>query len=196
MKKLSSIFRSGLISDNPLLVLVLGLGPALAVSTTIEAAAGMGVVAAAVLIVSNTVISALRNAIPKGIRLPCYMALTAGMVTAANMLLQAHFPERSGYLGLYVPLIVANCVVLARAEIFASKNGVLRSAADGLAMGFGFTAALVAVAAVRELLGSGSFLGYTLLPGFQPALIMLLPPGGLLVLGFAAAALQKMRKTR
>jgi electron transport complex protein RnfE len=196
MKKLSHIFRSGVYAENPVLVLMLGLYPALTVTVSLEAAFNMSVVATAVLIASNTMVSALRGAIPNGIRLPCYMALIAGMVTAADMLLRAHVPERAGSLGLYIPLVVANCVILARAEAFASKNGVLRSAADGLAMGLGFSAALVIVSAVREVLGNGSLFGYTLLPGFQPALIMLLPPGGLLVLGFAAAAVQKMRKTR
>jgi electron transport complex protein RnfE len=196
MKKLSQIFRSGLLAENPILVLVLGLCPALTVTASVEAAAGMGVAAIGVLFLSNTVISLLKGVIPSGIRLPCYMAVIAGLVTAADMLLGARFPERAEALGLYIPLIVANCIVLARAEAFASKNGVLRAAADGLAMGLGFSAALLAVSAIREVLGNGSFLGYTLLPGYQPALLLLLPPGGLLILGFLAAAVQKMNKTR
>jgi len=196
VNKLIEIFRSGLLYKNPLLVLVLGLSPALVVTTTLETAVGMGIVLTAVLMVSGAVVSLLRHAIPKGIRFPCYVAVTAGMVTAADMLLQARFPEHTGHIGLYIPMVVASCVVLARAETFASENRFFTALADGLAMGLGFTAALTAVSVVRELLGSGSVFGYTLLPGFQPAYIMLLPPGGLLAFGFVAAALQKMRKAR
>jgi len=194
MKKTVQLLKGGVFTENPVLVQLLGLCPVLAVSTTLVNAFGMGAAVTAVLIGSNIVISILRRAIPPKIRIPCFVVVIAGFVTLVDLLFQAYWPGLSDSLGLFIPLIVVNCIVLARAEVFACKNGVYHSAVDGLAMGVGFALALAVVSAVREMLGNGTLMGYTLLPGYQPVLMMLLPPGGFLTLGFVAAAAQKMKR--
>ena len=161
MKKDSalSVLTRGILRENPVLVLILGTCPTLAVTTNVFAAFGMGMATLAVLICSNMIISALRNIIPDNVRIPCYIVIIAGFVTVVQMLVHAFFPELYDMLGVYLALIVVNCIILGRAEMFASKNPVLRSALDGVGMGIGFTLALCAIATVREVLGAASFAG-------------------------------------
>jgi electron transport complex protein RnfE len=183
MNWLSELNR-GITKDNPTLVQLLGMCPTLAVSTSVENGVGMGLSATAVLIGSNVAISLLRNFIPSKVRIPAFVVLIAGFVTLIDMGLKAYIPALSKSLGLFIPLIVVNCIILARAEAYASKNSVFKSAIDGLGMGLGFTLALVILATFREILGNGTFLGYSLFgEGFEPALIMILPPGAFLTLG-------------
>ncbi len=187
-------FKNGIIDQNPTLVLLLGMCPTLATSSSLTNAVGMGLAATAVLICSNFVVSALRKLIPEKIRIAAFVVIIAGFVTAVDYLLQAFAPALSESLGMFIPLIVVNCIILARAEAFASKNGVMRSALDGLTMGMGFTLALMAVAAIRELLGSGSLFGFRVLPEAFPSIgIMAQAPGGFIVLGVVIAVMQAVR---
>ena len=193
MKETLKQFKNGLIDQNPTLVLLLGMCPTLAVSTSLQNAVGMGLAATAVLICSNLAISALRKVIPDKIRIAAFVIVIAGFVTAVDYLLKAYLPDLSQSLGMFIPLIVVNCIILARAEAYAFKNGVVRSGLDGLTMGIGFTAALMVVSTVRELLGSGTLMGYAVLPeSFPGVLMMALPPGGFLTLGLVIAAMQKL----
>ena len=153
------IFLKGLIAENPVLVLVLGTCPTLAVSTSIVSAISMGLAATVVLVCSNIVISLLRKIIPDTVRIPCYIVVIAAFVTAVQMLLNAYLPEIYEMLGVYLALIVVNCIILGRAEMYARKNGVLDSALDGLGMGIGFLLALLAMALIREILGNASIMG-------------------------------------
>jgi len=182
---LRDIFKRGVIKDNPAFVLVLGLCPTLAVTTSVANGIAMACAAAAVLVASNVIISLLRKVIPAGVRIPCYILVIASFVTMVELLMQAFLPEEiNAQLGIFIPLIVVNCIILGRAEAFASKNGVLASAVDGLGMGLGFLVALVLISSVREVLGNGTFLGYQVAPGFfRPLSILILPPGAFLVLG-------------
>lgn len=190
-------FKRGLFDQNPVFILLLGMCPTLAVSTSVSNGVGMGIAATAVLICSNTIISLLRNLIPAKIRIASYIVIVAAFVSIIDLLLQAFIPALSDSLGLFIPLIVVNCIILARAESFASKNNPFYSAIDGLTMGLGFTLALAIVSVIRELLGSGSILGFEVFPAsFQPALIMALPPGGFLTLGIVIAAIQKLKKRK
>ncbi len=185
--------KNGLFTQNPVFVLLLGMCPTLATSTTLTNALGMGLAATAVLTCSNVAISLLRKLIPDKIRIAVFVVIIAGFVTAVDLLLQAYIPALSESLGLFIPLIVVNCIILARAEAFASQNGVGRSALDGLTMGLGFMMALMIVSFFREILGGGTLLGHQILPkSFPPALIMALPPGGFLTLGIVIAAMQKI----
>ena len=152
-------FTKGIVRENPVLVLVLGTCPTLATSTSVINALGMGVAVTVVLLFSNILISALRKVIPDKVRIPCYIVLIAGLVTAVQMLVKAYAPALNESLGIYLPLIVVNCIILGRAEMFASKNKVLASALDGLGMGIGFTLALFLMASVREIFGNGTFCG-------------------------------------
>ena len=189
--------KNGLIVENPTFVQLLGMCPTLAVTTSLINGLGMGVAATAVLICSNMVISFLRKRIPKQIRIAAYIVIIASFVTMIDLLMQAYLPDLSESLGLFIPLIVVNCIILARAEAFASQNGVLRSAVDGLSMGLGFTCALAIVSTVREILGNGTLLGFSLFgSGFQPALLIVMPAGGFLTLGFVIAAVQKLMRSR
>lgn len=183
-------FLNGLIKENPTFVLMLGMCPTLAVTTGVINGIGMGLSTTAVLICSNIVISLLRKFIPNKIRIASYIVIVAGFVTVVQMLLSAYAPSLSSSLGIYIPLIVVNCIILGRAEAFASKNGVVSSAFDGLGMGLGFTAALTLIASVREILGAGTFAGISLFgSGFQPASVMILPPGAFLTLGILLAVI-------
>lgn len=185
-----SAFINGLIRENPTFVLMLGMCPTLAVTTSVTNGIGMGLSTTAVLICSNVVISLLRKFIPNKIRIASYIVIVAGFVTVVEMLLKAYVPALSQSLGIYIPLIVVNCIILGRAEAFASKNGVAASFFDGLGMGLGFTCSLTLIAAVREILGAGTFAGYSLFGGgFQPISIMILPPGAFLTLGILLAAI-------
>ena len=179
-----SIFTNGFIKENPILVLVLGTCPTLAVSTQGSNGIGMGLCVTFVLTFSNIFISALKKIIPDKVRIPCYIVVISTFVTVLQLLLQAYLPELNKSLGLYVPLIVVNCIILARAEAFASKNGPLLSAADGLGMGVGFTLALTLIGAIRELIGSGSIFGFKLLgASYEPMLLIVLASGGFLTFG-------------
>lgn len=185
--------RGGIIDNNPVLIQLLGMCPTLATTTSVKNAVGMGLAATAVLICSNILISLLRKFIPKQVRIAAYIVIISGFVTAVELLIKAFFYDLYGSLGLFIPLIVVNCIILARAEAFASKNPVLPSAVDGISMGLGFTFALVLVATVREILGNGTFLDFKLFgDGFSPAIIFILPSGAFLTLGFIAALVQKL----
>src|SRR3990167_4285363 len=183
MKRLLKEFTKGITIENPTFGLVLGLCPTLAVSTSVVNAIGMGVAATFVLLGSNIFISSLRNFIPDRIRIPCYIVIIATFVTINEMVMKAYFPALNRALGIFVPLIVVNCIVLGRAEAFACKNRVLNSIFDALGMGIGFTLALCIIAAIREVLGAGTFLGFSLSKGFEPIAIMILAPGALLTMG-------------
>jgi len=180
-----SLIRKGLWDENPVLILLLGMCPTLGVTSSVENGIGMGLATTFVLVMSNLVVSVLRNVIPKKMRIPCFIVIIASFVTIVEMLMQAYTPALFRSLGLFIPLIVVNCIVLGRAEAFASRNGLFHSLVDGLAMGIGFTFALVAMGAVRELLGNGTLLNASILGRhYQPVLIMIMPPGAFLTLGF------------
>jgi len=183
MKNLLQEFFKGIIKENPTFVLALGLCPTLAVSVSISNAIGMGCAATFVIIFSNIIIASIKNLIPDKIRIPCYIVVIATFVTITELVMKAYFPPLNRALGIYVPLIVVNCIVLGRAEAFASKNSVLASLFDGIGMGVGFTLALTLISALREFLGSGKLAGLTVIPGFEPALIIGMPSGALLVIG-------------
>lgn len=188
-------FKNGLIDENPTFVQLIGMCPTLAVTTSLANGIGMGLSATAVLVLSNVVISLLRKLIPSKVRIAAYVAVIATFVTMIDLLLQAYFPSLSDSLGLFIPLIVVNCIIFARAEAFASKNGVVKSAVDGLGMGLGFTVALSIISAVREILGAGTILGYSV--GIStPATIMILPPGGFLTLGLILGIINIIRGKR
>ena len=194
MNKYIKQLKEGIIDQNPTLVQFLGMCPTLATTTSVSNAIGMGLAATAVLICSNVFISLLRKFIPKEIRIASYIVIISAFVTAVELLMKAFFTPIYDALGLYIPLIVVNCIILARAEAYASKSPVLPSAVDGLSMGLGFTAALLLLASVREILGAGTWLGIRITPtAFEPALIFILPAGAFLTLGFLAAAVNRSR---
>ena len=207
--KFSEQLKAGVILDNPIFMQTIGLCPALATTTSLSNAIGMGVAATVVLICSNVVISAMRKFIPDKIRIACFITIIATFVTMIDLALQAFVPSLAASLGLFLPLIVVNCIILGRAEAYASKNKVLPSALDGVCMGLGFGFALVLMGFFRELLGAGTVLSglSTLLPflsfipaeGFaipglsaNPAVMMILPAGGFLMMGFIFAVIQKV----
>lgn len=188
--------KSGILDQNPTLVQLLGMCPTLATTTSLKNAFGMGMAATAVLICSNVFISLLRKFIPKQVRIAAYIVIVSGFVTAVELLMRTYMVSLYRSLGLFIPLIVVNCIILARAEAFASKNPPLPSAMDGLSMGLGFTFALCILGMVRELLGSGSLLGHRILPGAYPDMVIfILPAGAFLTLGFTIAAVQKIKDT-
>ena len=190
--------REGLLTKNPVLAQLLGLCSTLAITTSFFNGLGMGLAVTIILICSNVLISALRKVIPSQIRIAAYIVIIAGFVTIVDLLLQAYLQTLSESLGVFIPLIVVNCIILGRAEAFASKNGVIASALDGLFQGFGYTVALVIVCVIRELLGSGTFgggilnggEGIRIIPEGFPAMQMVMPVGGFLVLGFVIAGSQ------
>ncbi len=198
-KPLSKEFTKGLIAENPVLRLVLGTCPTLAVSTSVTGAIGMGLAASVVLICSNIAISALRKVIPGKVRIPAYIVIIASFVTIVQMIVKAFAPAIDESLGVYLPLIVVNCIILGRAEAFAGKNGVIASAVDGVGMGVGFTGALVAMAAIREFLGAGSIAGYQIIQEswpIDPMIIFILPPGGFFVFGMLMAVANKIAESK
>ena len=177
-------FTKGFWSENPIFRLVLGLCPTLAVTTTAENGIGMGLAATFVLVCSNMVIAIMRNFIPKKIRIPAFIVTIATFVTIVDLVMNGYFHALHKSLGLFIPLIVVNCIILGRAEAFASKNGIVISVIDGLGMGFGFTISLVLLGAIRELLGNGTIFGAAILgDSYIPLLLMILPPGAFIVLG-------------
>ena len=180
----------GLLKENPIFVQLLGMCATLAVSTSVSNSIGMGLSTMVVLVASNIIISLIRNFIPNKVRIAAYIIIIAGCVTAVEMALKAFLPEVSKSLGIFIPLIVVNCVILGRAEAFASKNDVVKSALDGIGMGLGFTFGLCVLGAVREILGNGTFFGISLFgEGFQPATVMILPPGAFIALGCVLAVI-------
>ncbi|SHJ75782.1 electron transport complex protein RnfE [Caminicella sporogenes DSM 14501] len=180
--------KNGLVKENPIFFQLLGMCPTLAVTTSASNGMGMGLATTAVLVCSNTVISLLRKFIPSKIRIPVFIVVIASFVTIVGMLMEGYVPALFNTLGLFIPLIVVNCLILARAEAYASKNGVLGSAFDGIGMGLGFTWALTLLGSIRELLGAGSIFGFNVFgASFKPALIMILPPGAFLALGILLA---------
>ena len=190
-----SVLLRGIIQENPVFILILGTCPTLATTTSVIGALGMGLAAAAVLICSNIVISLLRKFIPSTVRIPCYIVIIAGFVTVVQMFMHAYMPEMYELLGVYLALITVNCIILGRAEMFAGKNSVGRSALDGIGMGIGFTIALLAIATVREVLGSGSFAGIALpILSTHKIEFFVKAPGGMLVYGIMIAVVYKITK--
>ena len=195
MKKYLQQLYEGIFTNTPVLVQLIGMCPTLATTTSLNNGIGMGLAATAVLICSNAVISLLRKFIPSKVRIAAYITIIAGFVTAVDLLLQAYLPSLSKSLGLFIPLIVVNCIILARAEAFASKNKVLPSIVDGLAMGLGFTFALCILSSIREILGNGTIAGVSLFgENYEPMIMMILPAGGFLTLGCVIALFQKILK--
>ena len=197
-------FEEGLLSKNPVLVQLLGMCSTLAITTSLFNGIGMGLSVTIILICSNVLISALRKVIPSQIRIAAYIVIIAGFVTIVDLMLQAFLPSLAESLGVFIPLIVVNCIILGRAESFASKNGVLASALDGLFQGIGYTVALVVMCVIRELLGSGTFgagvlnggAGIVIIPEGYPAMQMVMPVGGFLTLGFVVAGFQHIMRRR
>ncbi len=184
---------NGIIKENPVLRLVLGTCPTLAITTAAINGIGMGVAATVVLLGSNIVISLLRNIIPDKVRIPAYITVIAGFVTIVQMLVKAFLPSIDAALGIYLPLIVVNCIILGRAEMFASKNPIVPSILDAIGMGIGFTATLTLMGAIRELIGAGTVFGFTVTANYiSPMVIMLLPPGGFFVFGVLVALSNKI----
>jgi len=187
-------FINGLVKENPTFVLMLGMCPTLGTTTSALNGLGMGLATMAVLICTNTVISAIKNLIPDQVRIPCYIVVIAAFVTIVQMCMQAYMPDLYATLGLFIPLIVVNCIVLGRAEAFAAKNNPLASLMDGAGIGLGFTCALTIIGAIRELLGTGFIFGFNLYPERFGILIFVLAPGAFLTLGYLIAIINKIRK--
>lgn len=195
MKGNLKIFTNGLLKENPTLRLVLGTCPTLAITTAAINGIGMGLAATLVLVCSNVVISALRNVIPDKVRIPAFITIIAGFVSVVQMLVKAFTPSLDAALGIYLPLIVVNCIILGRAEAFASKNPIIPSLLDGLGMGLGFTAVITIMGAIRELLGAGTLFSFPITSRFvSPMIIFLLPPGGFFVFGILVAASNAIAK--
>ena len=183
-KRLGEIFRNGILDENPTFRMVLGMCPTLAISTAVNQGIGMGLATTFVLVFSNLVISLLRNIIPEKVRIPSFVVVIATFVTIVDLLMKAFVPALSQSLGLYIPLIVVNCIIFARAESFAFKQPPLASLVDGFSMGIGFTLSITLLSAVRELFGSGTLLGVQVMPAsYHPMAIIIRPPGGFIVLG-------------
>jgi electron transport complex protein RnfE len=190
-------FINGLITENPTFVQLLGMCPLLAVTTSVANAIGMGLSATVVLMCSNVAISLIRRFIPDKIRIASFVVVIAGFVTLVDLMLKAYLPALSQSLGIFIPLIVVNCIILARAEAFASKNNVLNSAFDGLGMGLGFTLGLLTLASVREIIGNGTFLGFPLFgQSYRPAIMAILPPGGFILLGLILGTVNAVKARR
>ena len=196
MSKLKTL-TNGIIKENPVLVLVLGTCPTLAITTSVVNGVGMGIATTFVLLGSNIFISLLKKVIPDKVRIPCYVTIIAGFVTVVSLLLEAYVPALYKSLGIYIPLIVVNCIILGRAEMFANKNSVVDSALDGIGMGIGFTFALLCMGTIREIFRSGTFLGFQVLPSaMDPILIMKMAPGGFFTFGLIIAILNKVTHGR
>ncbi len=195
MKKGAEVFLKGLFLENPILVLLLGLCPVLAVSTSAGDALGMGIAFSFVLLFSNIIISSLRKFIPRHIRIPIFIVIIATFVTISDYLVAGYSPQLHRNLGVFLPLIVVNCIVLGRAEAFASKNNVFLSLCDALGMGVGFTIVILLIAVIRELLGAGSIFGKMIMPqNYHPLIIMILPPGAFILIAFLIALENKLIK--
>jgi electron transport complex protein RnfE len=187
-------FLKGLFKENPIFILVLGICPAMAVTTSVENALGMGLAVIFVLVCSNILISMLRSFIPDKIRIPCFIVIIASFTTVIEFIIEAFYPELHVSLGIFIPLIAVNCIIFARAESFASKNTVVRSIADGFGMGVGFTGALGVMGAIREVLGEGQFLGYNVFSdSYEPMLAAILAPGAFITLGLLLALMNILK---
>lgn len=194
MNMIKERLKAGLVSDNPTFVQVLGMCPTLAVTTSVTNSIGMGLSTTAVLVCSNFAISVLRKVIPSKIRIPAFIVIIASFVTIIEFLLKAYLPSLYSALGLFIPLIVVNCIILGRAEAYASKNSPVLAAFDGIGMGLGFTVSLSVIGCIRELLGAGTLMGYPLMPSFYtPATIMILAPGAFFTLGILMALLNTIK---
>ena len=190
-----SVFLNGLIFENPTFTLMLGMCPTLAITTAGSNGIGMGLATTAVLVCSNLFISLLRNFIPEKVRIPSFIVVIASFVTMIDLFMKAYLPDLSASLGMYIPLIVVNCIIFARAESFAFKNPPVLSIADGLGMGLGFTFAITLLSVIREVIGNGTFFGATVMPAsYQPMAIMLQVPGGFVTLGLLLVAVNALRK--
>ena len=187
---------NGIVKENPTFVLLLGMCPTLATTTSAVNGLGMGVATMFVLICSNTFISLLKNLIPDGVRIPCYIVVIASFVTLLQMLMQAYVPDLYKTLGIFIPLIVVNCVILGRAEAFAAKNNILASICDGIGIGIGFTLALTVLGFVRELLGNGAVFGYRIFPESMNMLVFVLAPGAFITLGLLLAIVNKVKNRK
>jgi len=193
-KNFLQVFVNGLITENPIFTLMLGMCPTLAITTAASNGIGMGLATTFVLVCSNLFISLLRKVIPDKVRIPAFIVVIASFVTILEMLLKAYIPALSESLGMYIPLIVVNCIIFARAEAFAFKNGPVLSLADGLGMGLGFTAAITILSAIRELFGNGTIFGAQIMPeSYQPMGIMLNVPGGFVTLGLLLALVNAIK---
>jgi len=185
----------GFLRENPVFIMALGLCPTLAVSSSLSNSLGMGLASTAVLLGSNTIISLIKNWIPAKVRIPCYIVVIASFVSVIDMVMHAFLPALHKSLGLFIPLIVVNCLILGRAEAFASKNGVFESLIDAVSMGLGFTFALSVLGVIRELLGAGKILGFQIMPdAYQPMLVAILAPGAFITLGFIMGFINLMQK--
>lgn len=194
MRKCMERLINGLVKENPTFVLMLGMCPTLAVTTSAINGIGMGLATTVVLVLSNIMISVLRKVIPDGVRIPAFIVVIASFVTIVELLLKAYIPSLYAALGLYIPLIVVNCIILGRAESYASKNGVVYSAFDGLGMGLGFTFGLTCIGTVRELIGAGSLFDIMIMPeSYEPVTIFILAPGAFLVLAFLVAIMNRIK---
>ena len=190
-----SVFLNGLIFENPTFALMLGMCPTLAITTAGSNGVGMGLATTAVLVCSNLFISLLRNFIPEKVRIPSFIVVIASFVTMIDLFMKAYLPDLSASLGMYIPLIVVNCIIFARAESFAFKNPPMLSIADGLGMGLGFTFAITLLSVIREVIGAGTFFGMNVMPaGYQPMAIMVQVPGGFVTLGLLLIAVNALRK--
>ena len=195
MKKLRILFN-GILKENPTFVLVLGMCPTLGVTTSAFNGFGMGIATTFVLMLSNMLISLLKNFIPDKVRIPAFIVVIATFVSIVDLLIQGYVPALGESLGLFIPLIVVNCIVLGRAEAFASKNGVFSSMLDGIGMGLGFTLSLTVIGTIREILGSGSVFGFQILPETANILIFVLAPGAFFVLGFLMALIRHIQQPK
>ena len=193
MKELRRIFMNGIIDENPTFRMVLGMCPTLAITTAVFNGIGMGLATTAVLVCSNLFISLLRKAIPDQIRIPAFIVVIATFVTIVQLVIKAFLPALDAALGMFIPLIVVNCIIFGRAEAFAFKNKPLASIADGLGMGLGFTCAITMICAVRELFGAGTLLGVQVMPaGYMPMDLLVKPAGGFIVFGLMMALMNKL----
>ena len=190
-----NIIKNGIIKDNPTFVLMLGMCPTLATTTSASNGMAMGLATMAVLICTNVVISSIKNLTPDKVRIPVFIVVIAAFVTLLQMVIKAWLPDVDKALGLFIPLIVVNCIILGRAEAFAAKNTPLASLFDGIGIGLGFTLALTLLGIVRELLGAGAIFGFTLLPETTNILLFILPPGAFISLGFLIAIVNKLRNS-
>lgn len=196
MNKAAERLYNGLVKENPTFVLMLGMCPTLAVTTLAVNGIGMGLTTTVILALSNVMISALRKVIPDGVRMPAYIVIVASFVTIVQFFLQAYLPNLYDSLGIYIPLIVVNCIILGRAEAYASKNPVIPSFFDGLGMGLGFTVGLTAIGIVRELIGSGKIFGFRVMPSaYEPVTIFILAPGAFLVLTLLVALQNRVKRS-
>ncbi len=193
--KASDIIYNGLLRQNPTFVLVLGMCPTLGTTSSAITGMSMGLATMFVLMLSNVSISAVKKIVPPDVRIPAYIVLIASFVTVLQMVMQAWLPALNASLGIFIPLIVVNCILLGRAEVFASKNSVVASLCDGIGIGLGFTCALTLIGAVRELLGAGSLFGYAIYPGQYGSLLFVLAPGAFIVLGLAMAIYNSLTKS-